>query len=220
MVDVSGARVLAILTRAPSAGGKTRLFDALGRTPDPALLEALLRDTLEGADVPGLTRVVAVEPAELCDEVARIVGDRAAVIPQPHGTLGERMRATMAQMVAAGAAAVALIGSDLPEIDSAAVSDAFALLEAEPLSLVLGPTIDGGYYLIAATAVPDVFDGIEWGTPRVLRQTVNAAAATLLPVRFIAPLADVDTVADLRRVAASLAGPGRARAWARARGLG
>src|SRR5688572_19212007 len=60
MVDVSQALVVAVLTRAPSSGGKSRLFRALGLAPDPALLSALLLDTLEGVTVPEVRRVVAV----------------------------------------------------------------------------------------------------------------------------------------------------------------
>jgi glycosyltransferase A (GT-A) superfamily protein (DUF2064 family) len=59
----------------------------------------------------------------------------------------------------AGARAVVLIGSDIPEITPATVTSALALLERDPGALVLGPADDGGYYLIAATRVPTVFEG-------------------------------------------------------------
>jgi hypothetical protein len=61
--------VVAVLTRAPSAGGKSRLFAELGTPPDPALLTALLLDTLDAVDLEDVTRIVAVEPASACDEV-------------------------------------------------------------------------------------------------------------------------------------------------------
>src|SRR6185436_908851 len=63
MVDVSDARVVAILTRAPSSGGKSRLFRALACPPDSGLLTALLLDTVDGAAARGVTRVVSVTPA-------------------------------------------------------------------------------------------------------------------------------------------------------------
>ena len=100
MVDAADAPVVAVLTRAPSSGGKTRLFASLGLPPDPALLTALLLDTLDGAAAPGVRRVVAVTPPESCDEVRRIVGD-VEVMPQPHGDLGDRMRGVMARAVRA-----------------------------------------------------------------------------------------------------------------------
>ena len=219
MVDLAGARVLAVLTRAPSAGGKTRLFAGLDVPPDPRLLDALLLDTLDGAAASGLPIVVAVTPASACDEVRALLLDsqarHAEVIAQPDGDLGERMHATMAALFARGAAAVALIGSDLPHIGAAPVGAAFDALAAEPDALILGPAGDGGYYLIAATRVPDVFNAIDWGTPRVLDQTTRAAADRSLPVHLVSALDDVDSAEDLRRVAAGGLAP-RTAAWVRA----
>ena len=202
MVVVADAPIAAILTRAPSAGGKRRLFAALGRPPDPALLEALLLDTLDGADVPGIARVVAVEPADACDDVRAVVPAGVQVIAQVRGTLGDRMAAVMREMFDSGARAVALLGSDLPDLQPAAVAGAFEILAREPGTVVLGPAADGGYYLIAATAVPDLFDGMEWGSDQVLAQTLAAAEQRGLRVRLLAPMRDVDTPGDLLAVTA------------------
>jgi hypothetical protein len=201
MVDVAGARVLAILTRAPSSRGKSRLFAALGCTPDPALLSALLLDTLDAAAVSGVKRVIAVTPAAACDEVSAIVPPDVIVIPQADGDLGARMQAAFGSLLNRGATAVAIIGSDLPDIDRGLVGAAFDTLAHDPDSLVVGPAADGGYYLIAATRVPPVFDGIEWGSARVLEQTVAAAIGAGLRVSLLDVARDVDTPADLRRVA-------------------
>ena len=210
MVDVANANAVAVLTRAPSAGGKHRLFAALGRPVDPALLEALLLDTIDGAASAGAPVVLS-----LAGEGDGL-GIGLHVIPQPIGHLGERMRGTMAALFAAGARRVALIGSDLPAITATPIREAFRLLELEPASLVLGPALDGGYYLIAATVVPPVFDDIEWGSGRVLAQTCAAAAAAGMPVRLVSPMADVDTVEDLLRLPARAV---RSVAWSRANGL-
>lgn len=214
MVDAADAPVLAVLTRAPSSGGKTRLFASLGVSPDPALLTALLLDTLAGAAVPGVRRVVAVTPASACEEVRRIVG-AVEVLAQPDGDLGERMRATMEGLFARGATAVALVGSDVPHISAATIADACALAVQDPDALVLGPAADGGYYLIAARRVPDVFSGIGWGSGHVLAQTERAAAAHRLRVRHLAIMADVDTADDLRGAARTGRAP-RTAAWLRA----
>lgn len=200
-MDVAAARVVAVLTRAPSSGGKTRLFAALGRAPDPRLLTALLLDTLDGAAAPAAVRVVSVTPASACDEIASLVPPGIGVIPQSPGTLGERMRSTFASIFAQGASSVVLIGSDLPEITPSIIAAAFRALERDPGTLVLGPAADGGYYLIGATKVPPVFDGIEWGSDAVLAQTRAAAAAAGLAVSLVDTLGDVDTLADLERLA-------------------
>jgi rSAM/selenodomain-associated transferase 1 len=201
MVDAAGAPVVALLTRAPSSGGKTRLFASLGIASDPGLLTALLLDTLDGAAAPGVRRVVAVTPPEACDEVRRIVGE-VEVMPQVDGTLGDRMRAIMEAQFSLGAQAVALIGSDLPHLTPATVAEAFALVARDQDALVLGPAADGGYYLIAAQRLPDVFSGIEWGSARVRAQTEHAAVADGFRVHHLATMADVDTSGHLRLASA------------------
>ncbi|MDA1184989.1 MAG: TIGR04282 family arsenosugar biosynthesis glycosyltransferase [Acidobacteria bacterium] len=215
MVDAADTPALAVLTRAPSSGGKTRLFRALGIPPDPDLLTAMLLDTLDGVAAPGLRRLVAVTPASACGELRTLVGD-AEVIAQPDGDLGMRMRETMAALFARGAPAVALIGSDLPHIPATVIAEACSRVTADPDGLVLGPASDGGYYLIAAGRVPDVFTGITWGSAEVLAQTAQAAVADGLRVSYLPTMSDVDTPDDLHAAARS----GRARrtaAWWRTR---
>lgn len=217
MVDAAGADVLAVLTRAPSSGGKSRLFAELGRRSDPQLLEALLLDTIAAAP-PGVRVVVVVTPGSACEDVRTLVG-AIEVIPQVQGDLGERMRAAMADLFEQGARTVALIGSDLPHITPAVITEAFEALERDPESLVLGPAADGGYYLIAARRVPDVFTGIEWGTDRVLDHTRRAALAQGLKVHLLNEMTDVDTAGDLREICAGNAAPPRTAEWLRRFGI-
>ncbi|HSG90168.1 MAG TPA: TIGR04282 family arsenosugar biosynthesis glycosyltransferase [Pseudomonadales bacterium] len=184
------------------------MFASLDRPPDAVLLSSLLLDTLDGARLQGTTRVVAVEPAEACGEVRALVPAEVRVVPQAKGTLGDRMRTAMGGLFAEGASAVVLIGSDLPDITPRVIEHAISHLARDRDALVLGPAADGGYYLIAATTVPDVFDGIEWGGPHVLEQTRRAAARSGLHVYELEPMRDVDTPDDLRTVVAR-----RTRSW-------
>jgi rSAM/selenodomain-associated transferase 1 len=207
VVDLAGAAVVTLLTRAPSAGGKSRLFRAIGRAPDPALLRALLLDTLDAVAAAGVPRLIAVEPPAACGEV-RALAPAVDVFPQIDGTLGARMAAAMSAAFARGASAVALIGSDLPDIQPRVITDAFAALDRDPSGLILGPADDGGYYLIAARSVPPLFDAIEWGSERVLGQTLAAARQRGIRVHLLERMSDVDTAADLDKVAAP-----RTRAW-------
>ena len=201
MVDEPGPPVLAILTRAPAAGGKSRLFAGLGVAPDPALPLALLRDTLDAAAVPGVRRVVAVTPPEAAAATGALLPRDVRVVPQPDGDLGARMSGVMLRLSTHGGARVVLIGSDLPELTLAPVARAFALLAEYPNRVVLGPSGDGGYFLIGATRVPPVFARIPWGGPDVLAATLAAAREALGPVHLLDPCTDVDTPADLRRAA-------------------
>lgn len=213
VVDVSNRDVVAILTRAPSAGGKTRLFEALGRPCDPALLRALLLDTIDGAFIPGTIRVVAFTPASAETEMRTIVPDDVVLLPQREGDLGVRMRGVFEALLGRGARAVVLVGSDLPALTPVAVNGALASLGTER-TLVLGPAVDGGYYLIGARRVPaEVFEGMPWGTPGVLQATVAMAAAGGWQVVLTDPLEDVDTVAALRAVADLGDGAERTRGW-------
>jgi rSAM/selenodomain-associated transferase 1 len=187
------------------------LFAELGRPPDAALLSALLLDTLDGVHLPGMTRVVFVDPADACDEVRAIVARDVDVRAQAEGSLGERMRNAMASLFDEGATIVVLVGSDLPDITPERIETAVAHLKRDPGALVLGPAHDGGYYLIASTTIPNVFDDVEWGSPRVLEQTRSSAERSGQRVELIDSLRDVDTLEDLRSVVAP-----RTRAWLRA----
>ena len=187
------------------------MFAELGRPPDAALLSALLLDTLDGVHLPGTRRVVFVEPADACDEVRAIVPRDVEVRAQAEGSLGERMHDAMARLFHEGASIVVLVGSDLPDITPARIATAVAQLERDPGALVLGPAHDGGYYLIASTATPSVFDDVEWGSSRVLEQTRSSADGSGQRVELIDSLRDVDTLEDLRSVVAP-----RTRAWLRA----
>ena len=217
--------VVAVLTRAPSAGGKSRLFAELGTPPDPSLLTALLLDTLDGIGLEDVTRVVAVDPASACDEVRALVAGDVLVIPQPDGTLGDRMAGVMREMFDGGARAVALIGSDLPTLRASQLARAFAVLGEDPRSVVIGPADDGGYYLIAARHVPDLFGDIEWGSRRVLEQTRAAAAAARTPLHLVDSIRDIDTLTDLSDCVGDAARHGlegiarRTIDWAHARGI-
>lgn len=217
MVAVAGQAVVAVLTRAPSAGGKSRLFAELRRPIDRDLLEALLLDTLDAVRAPGVRRVVFLTPSGAEEELRAIVPADVGLFSQRGDALGARMRAAFDDLFAAGARAVTLVGSDLPLLDSQAVVRAHEMLAARPDHVVIGPTEDGGYYLVGATRTPAaIFDDVAWSTASVLDETRRLAAEHHLTIEYLPTGTDVDTVADLRRAAA--AEPSRAvrtRAWAR-----
>jgi rSAM/selenodomain-associated transferase 1 len=217
-VDVSQARAVAILTRAPASGGKRRLFAALGCSPDESLLSALLLDTIDGLAGVDATCVIAVEPPDARGELRALVPDRFELLPQPDGDLGQRMQSLMVLLFERGARAVVLIGSDLPEMTVEYVEAAFTALDREPEAIVIGPAADGGYCLIAATRAVDVFDGIEWSSERVLAQTQAAATRCSRPTLLLPLLGDVDTPEDLRRVLRRTPAT-RTALWARAHGI-
>lgn len=113
---------------------------------------------------------------------------------QVEGDLGLKMYSAFNQAFNNGYKHVVLIGSDLPELSVSHLKQ--ALLRLENSDLVLGPSKDGGYYLIAMNEDhPELFSDIQWSTETVLKSTLEKATnllSNLLPVEN-----DVDTVEDL-----------------------
>lgn len=206
MVDLQGQAVVAILTRAPSAGGKTRLFAEIGCAPDRGLLAALLLDTLDAAHVPGIARVVCYTPDGAEAEMRALVPADVMLLPQRGEDLGARMRHAFDNLVERGAASIALIGSDLPALDTAVIVDVHRILRARPDTVVLGPSLDGGYYLVAATHTPaPLFDDMAWSTSSVLDQTEGRARVAGFRIERVTAAADIDTLDDLRNLVRSAA---------------
>ena len=114
------------------------------------------------------------------------------------GDLGARMADAFRRAFAAGASRVVIIGSDCPGLTGQLIDDAFA--ELEHADFVLGPTLDGGYYLLGMTAYdPSVFDGIVWSTDSVCAATLEKIRATGKICALLPEQTDVDTEVDWRK---------------------
>lgn len=191
-------RVVLVFVRAPQRGRvKTRLAAGIG--PDAALriYRRLAEHTVaEALRLPGVEVRVHYTPAAEAAAVRRWLGRGPLYLPQADGDLGRRLTHAFADAWAAGADRVLVVGSDLPDVAAELLERAFAELEAA--EAVLGPARDGGYYLLALRRpVPGVFDGIDWSTERVLRQTVERLQRADAPPTLLEPLTDVDEVEDL-----------------------
>jgi sulfoxide reductase heme-binding subunit YedZ len=183
------------------------------------LLGALLLDTLDAVRLPGVVRVVCHTPASATPELRALLPPDVGLAAQRGEDLGERMGGAFDDLLARGAAAVVLIGSDLPSLDSVLVTRALVILSERPDTVVLGPAADGGYYLIAATRTPEpLLTGVEWGTASVFAETAARARATGIRLEVLPEATDVDTMDDLRRVALASGGAARTRAWWTAQG--
>jgi rSAM/selenodomain-associated transferase 1 len=209
---------IVLLARAPSASGKTRLTSSLPVVAAVALRRALLLDTYEAVRMAGAMLFVVFTPADAREEFETLLADsKATLIAQRGEDLGARMYAAMVDAFAHGAQRVALVGSDLPTLPPNHLTGAFSLLDAGH-DLVLGPSEDGGYYLLALRRADErLFQDMSWGTPEVLGQTLAIADTLKLSTALIEPWFDVDTREDLRRLAADPR-PGvarRTREWLR-----
>jgi rSAM/selenodomain-associated transferase 1 len=109
--------------------------------------------------------------------------------------LGQRMSAAFENLFK-NHRSVVLIGCDLPELTSALISNAFDALQSN--DVVIGPSCDGGYYLIGLNKeTPDLFKEISWSTEKVLNQTLEKAGRLSLKVQLLDQLRDIDTLEDL-----------------------
>ena len=200
--------VLAIMARAPSSPGKSRLIRELGTHDGESLRVALLRDTFAAVSSLGVPKAVLFTPPEHETEIRALTPFPAVFLPQRGATLGDRMRDGISDLLRLGFDAVAVIGSDLPTLPSAHVTTAFEVLARRPDALVLGPAEDGGYYLIGVTrSRPELFERIPWGTSQVLEHTCKAAEALGIAVETTSHWYDVDSAADLRRLRRGVTGP-------------
>lgn len=153
----------------------------------------------------GDRRLLAFTPAHRRPEFAALAGPRWQTEPQSAGNLGLRIERYFSSAFATGATHVLLMGSDSPTLPEPLVAEAFERLTVA--DAVLGPTDDGGYYLIGlARQMPGLFDAIAWSTPAVWRQTIERLEALACRYHVLAPWYDIDTLADLARLCAELEG--------------
>jgi uncharacterized protein len=209
-------RVLVIMAKAPRPGAvKTRLAPSLSPEAVTAFYCCLLDDTLALARS---LEVAGVEIAIMCpdsdvDELARLAGRQAAgkaarVVAQKgvglaagltsvfaHFAEGHRTNALQRRIIA--------FNSDSPHLPRSVLEDAFETLAAH--DVVVGPTHDGGYYLVGAKAShPTLFAGDGMGTSSALESLLARARALELSVGFAAPFYDIDVAEDLSRLAEEL----------------
>lgn len=210
---------LAVFAKAPIPGTvKTRLSPPL--TPEHAagLHAALLEDTLHRTAALEMAHYLACAPdarQPFLNACARRYGAR--VITQGAGDLGDRMRRVVTTLLKRHSK-VLLIGSDSPTLPLEFITDAEDRLTT--VDLVLGPSEDGGYYLLGQRRLfPEIFRGVAWGGADVLRTTL--AKLDRSRVELLPPWYDVDRPEDLDRLRTELVGSGvceRTRAWFRDRG--
>jgi rSAM/selenodomain-associated transferase 1 len=198
-----GGRCLLVFTKPPVPGRvKTRLIGHLSAASAARLHQAMVLDLLEAlAGGRFAVRIaVALEPREPLPPIRH--SSVEAVLPQRGADLGQRMFHALAD-AARDHDSVAVVGSDLPGLDARRVDEAFDCLDRGD-DVVLGPTADGGYYLLALRAERvdiRLWSGVEWSTGRVLEQTLARCDALGLRRAMLPVGRDIDRPADLQWLA-------------------
>ena len=201
---VAAMPTLILFTRVPRAGqAKTRLIPALGEHGAAEfqwrLLARLLGELRHGAEQ-GLWRLrVYYCGTEGFERLRLMAGEGVVFVEQAdNADLGARMRAALERELGAGAPAVGLMGSDLPEATASVVAEALGLLEDPAVDVSLCPVEDGGYWFVGLKLpFPQLFEGTVYGGASVFEDALAACAAHGRAVAAGPRLHDVDTPEDL-----------------------
>lgn len=144
------------------------------------------------------SREIYYTPAQAEREIKGWLGGQYTYHCQSEGDLGNRLAAACEESIGRGAEAVVLMGGDCPYIDQSVMEETAEGLNKR--DVVLGPTLDGGYYLIACKqSIPGLFKGIKWSTDSVFLDTLERIKTLGLSVFILNPLEDVDDLASWQR---------------------
>jgi rSAM/selenodomain-associated transferase 1 len=205
IVHSSGSdRVLVIMAKAPRPGEvKTRLTPNLSPAAVTTFYCCLLDDTLALARSVGDLKVAIMCPDSDVNELARLAGNEASVVAQKGEGLAAGLTSVFAHFAEGHQRRTIAFNSDSPHLPRSVLEDAFKTLATH--DVVVGPTHDGGYYLVGAKAFqPTLFVNDGMGTSSALERLLSRARTLELSVGFAAPFYDIDVVDDLTRLAEEL----------------
>jgi len=197
---------IAVMAKASIAGStKTRLVPPLTEDEAATLNTVFLQDAadniLAAAARTQISGWMAYSPAGSEAFFKSRMPARIGLLETVAPTLGECLIQASGTLLQSGHSAVCLINSDSPTLPVGYLVDAAAALAAQDNRIVLGPSTDGGYYLIGMTRPhPGLFEDIAWSTEQVLSQTLTRAEALGLPVLKLPTWYDVDDAQALGRL--------------------
>lgn len=196
----SKRNAVALFVRNPVPGRvKTRLARVIGNRDACDFYQAIVADVLDSIVSCGVPVYLFHDgdvPLELPDAWTDAATD---IVAQQGATLGDRMASAFTLLFKNGFEHVALMGSDIPGLDSALIMAAFAALEAHDAVIV--PAVDGGYCLIAlkrASYHKQIFENIAWSTDRVLQTTLARMDDCGVRANLLENRQDIDTLEDLK----------------------
>jgi len=180
---------------------KTKLASAVGDEMAVKLYRRFLLEMLSTLNRGTFLFYLCFYPEHSLNDLKRWLGDDYLYMPQAGENLGERMKNAFIDAFAMNFKRVVLIGSDIPDLPLEFIEKAFTSLQEK--DVVIGPSIDGGYYLIGfkdKNFSLRAFEGIPWSTKRVFEETVKVLKQEGLTVHALQPLRDIDTIDDLKNL--------------------
>ena len=193
-------RCLIVFVKSPETRGvKSRLAEAIGEQKARQLYRRFVQDLLDSLDRGNYCLKIFFYPPDHRPVLVQWLGHSRSYEPQTGDDLGERMKNAFKKCFSDGFETVLLIGSDCPDLPAEIIDEGFASLKGS--DVVIGPSLDGGYYLLgfkADTFLPDAFTGISWGTDGVIKNTCEILANNGLSIAVLPSWRDIDTCEDLR----------------------
>jgi hypothetical protein len=193
-------RCLLFFIKDPGKGRvKTRLASAIGDKMAVKLYKRFLLETLFTLNRGTFLFYLCYTPVDSLNDLKDWLGDHYLYMPQIGENLGERMKNGFAEAFSMNFKRVILVGSDIPDLPLEFIEEAFTSLDEK--DGVVGPSFDGGYYLIGfknKSFSPRAFDGMHWSTETVFEETLKILKQEGLTIHTLQPLGDIDTVEDLR----------------------
>ncbi len=192
--------LIILFLKAPIPGNvKSRLAAGIGQEAALELYRLLVLDTVDVLSRTVFPVRIYFSPPEAADAVAALLGKDRGCAPQTGADLGERMANALHDAFSRGHTHAVLVGSDIPELTPAIITEALDSLERNEAAL--GPAEDGGYYLIgfrSGAMLPAVFHGRAWSTSTVFEETARIMREKSLRVHMLPRLHDLDSAADLK----------------------
>lgn len=195
--------VCIVMVKAPRAGTvKTRLVPPLSHADASALAACFARDTVTNVRRVVPSVIVAYAPADGREALEAILtNDSLLWLEQRGADLGARLEAATSHAAALGYTPIIVVGTDSPTLPLAFIESAVNSLSAGESDIALGPTEDGGYYLVGLRRFAGgLFRDIAWSTPLAYEQTFRNAERRGLRALELPRWYDVDTPADLLRL--------------------
>jgi len=195
-------KALLIFAKQPVPGKvKTRLSPPLLPEEAAGLYLCMLGDVLSrAATLPDVEKFLFFDGGDDALEYFRGRCPAMTCIPQRGKELGERMENALREVFSMGNGAAVVIGTDSPDLPLAFIASAFARLEQGENGVVVGPSEDGGYYLVGMARLHRrLFRNIPWSSDRVMEETLKSAADAEIAVSLLPLWRDVDTETDLHR---------------------
>jgi hypothetical protein len=206
-MNTQSTNCILFFVKSPVAGKvKTRLAAEIGEDAALGLYKCFVEDLLSILENIDSEFRLCFHPTDAMSQMQQWLGDRHSYIPQKGNDLGEKMKNAFEVAFDEGFAKVVIIGSDIPDLPEEFLRQAFDRLDS--FDAVIGPSSDGGYYLIGFSSdsfLTEAFDDIAWSTPKVCDQTRSKLKSHGLTVHLLPQWHDMDTREDLQDLIARTA---------------